>query len=143
MGNLGFMVMINKLSGNSSSVRAFQNAIGKQISSLELTENELLFVFSDGARMRLFDNGQSCCETRYMTTDDDLSYYVGSKLLGAEIRDAPTGDEKDYDHDDHDVQFLLVNTDKGTFTMENHNVHNGYYGGFSVCAADDMKGDDF
>jgi hypothetical protein len=28
--------------------------------------------------------------------------------------------------------FLEIHTDRGSFTMANHNVHNGYYGGFAV-----------
>jgi hypothetical protein len=32
----------------------------------------------------------------------------------------------------HEVQFLIVDTDRGSFTCETHNEHNGYYGGFLV-----------
>jgi len=30
------------------------------------------------------------------------------------------------------VQFLTIITDNGTFTVSNHNIHNGYYGGFFI-----------
>ncbi len=79
--------------------------------------------------MRIYDDGQSCCENRYMRTDDDLSSYVGSKLLGAEIKDAPNISEE-YGY--HEIQFLEVQTDCGTFTMTSHNEHNGDYGGFLI-----------
>lgn len=37
-------------------------------------------------------------------------------------------------NDVHEVQFLVVHTDKGDLTMSSHNEHNGYYGGFSIEA---------
>ena len=49
-----------------------------------------------------------------MTTDDILSDYVGAKLSGMEIKDAPSTEEGLYCHD---VQFLEVQTDRGSFTM--------------------------
>jgi len=32
----------------------------------------------------------------------------------------------------HEVQFVLITTSLGVFTMATHNIHNGYYSGFSV-----------
>jgi hypothetical protein len=122
------------LSGNEDSVNAFRNALNKKITALSLGYDDALhFTFEDGYKMRLFDDGQSCCESRYMRTDDDLDWYVGSVLLGAEIREAP--DIADDDSNVHEVQFLVVETDKGSFTLSSHNEHNGYYGGFSIRAA--------
>lgn len=132
MGQIGLGVMIKMLSGNASSVEAFTGAIGKTITALTLGEDEALhFVFEDGTKLMLFDDGQSCCESRYMRTDDKLDEYVGAKLLGAEIKEAP-GIPMEYE--EHDVEFLEVQTDKGVFTMSSHNEHNGYYGGFSITA---------
>jgi hypothetical protein len=34
----------------------------------------------------------------------------------------------------HETQFLIVDTTKGSFTIVNHNEHNGYYGGFGLVA---------
>ena len=82
--------------------------------------------------MRLADEGQSCCENRYMSTDDDLSDFIGGTLLDAEIKAAP--DETDEWGQVHEVQFLEVRTSKGSFTMASHNEHNGYYGGFYLVA---------
>jgi hypothetical protein len=125
-------VMLSYLGGNESSVAAFKSALNKEITALELKDEELLFTFSDGSKVKLFDDGQSCCEHRYMTTNDDLSYFVGSTLIDAEVADAPNiGDE----YDNHEVQFLKVKTSSGIFTIESHNEHNGCYGGFSICAA--------
>lgn len=133
MSNLGIGVMLQNLCGNADSVAAFTGAIGKTIAALQLGADDALhFEFSDGTKMRLSDEGQSCCETRYMRTDDNLTDYVGAKLLGAEIKEAPS---IQYEYGAHEVQFLEVLTDKGVFTMASHNEHNGYYGGFAIVAA--------
>ncbi len=125
-------VMIQSLVGNKDSVDAFKGAIGKKISILELEDNKLIFKFEDGYTLKLFDAGQSCCEDRYMQTDDDLEYYVGADLLDAEIKSAPET-EGEYG-DVHEIEFLEIKTSLGSFTMANHNEHNGYYGGFYVKA---------
>lgn len=132
MGHLGVGVMLSMLGGNADSVGAFKGAMGKTITGLTLgTDDALHFVFDDGSKMKLFDDGQSCCENRYMRTDDNLTDFVGAKLLGAEIKEAPP--LKD-DYGEHEVEFLEVQTDRGVFTMVSHNEHNGYYGGFSIRA---------
>lgn len=108
--------------------------VGKVIDIVTLESDDALhFLFSDGSKMQLWDDGQSCCEHRYMTTDDDLMLFSGAKLVGIEVKDAPdvANYDADYDHC-HEVQFLEVITNRGCFTMATHNEHNGYYGGFCV-----------
>ncbi|MBK8132446.1 MAG: hypothetical protein IPK48_06850 [Gammaproteobacteria bacterium] len=116
-------------------------ALGKTISDLRFSENDndsaLSITFADGSKLTLFDDGQSCCETRYMRTDDNLAEYIGGRLLGAEVKDVPEliGFWKDEDeYGAHDVQFLEITTSKGSFVMSNHNEHNGYYRGFCIEA---------
>lgn len=134
MGQLGMGVMIGMLGGNADSVDAFTGALGKTIAALRLGDDDALhFEFGDGSKMKLFDDGQSCCESRYMRTDDDLASFVGAKLIGAEIKDAPSA-APPYEYGEHEVQFLEVKTDRGVFTMASHNEHNGYYGGFLIRA---------
>lgn len=134
MSQLGMGVMIKMLGGNADSASAFSASLGKTITALTLGDDDALhFEFGDGTKMRLFDDGQSCCESRYMRTDDDLSYFVGAQLLDAEIKDAPNVEDDEYGA--HEVQFLEVKTSKGCFTMASHNEHNGYYGGFAIRAA--------
>ena len=133
MGQPGMGVMIGMLGGNADSVAAFTGAVGKTIAALRLGDDDALhFEFSDGSKLKLFDNGQSCCEARYMLTDDNLADFVGAKLLGAEIKEAP---DVEAEYGTHEVAFLEIQTDRGAFTMANHNEHNGYYGGFWVIAA--------
>lgn len=134
MGQPGIGVMIGYLAGNAESVEAFKGALGKTISALTLGDDDALhFGFEDGSKIKLFDDGQSCCESRYMRTDDNLSDYIGAQLLDAEIKDGPT--QEGECGDEHEIQFLEVRTSKGCFTMASHNEHNGYYGGFLIRAA--------
>lgn len=140
MEQLGMGVMIKMLAGDVDSAHALQSALGKTIASLALKTHDqrdidaLVFHFTDGTAMQLRDEGQSCCETRYMHTDDKLSDFVGAQFLGAEVRDAPSIPSKEYE-DVHEVQFLIVKTSIGEFTVETHNEHNGYYGGFAIEAS--------
>lgn len=131
----GLGVMISILGGNEESVNAIKQAVGQTIESLNLDEesNELRFGFTGGYKIALFDDGQSCCEHRYMRTDDDLTEFVGAKFLGARVEDAEPAPEDEYGGVD-EIQLLVIETDRGNFVMTNHNDHNGYYGGFSIRA---------
>ena len=130
MSNLGMNVMLNMLGGNAKSVAAFTSAIGKTIVNVSLGQDDALHLkFDDGSGIRFYDDGQLCCESRYMTTDDDLSSFIGTKLLGAEIKSAPEVPDQ---YEDHEVEFLEIQTNAGVFTMASHNEHNGFYGGFSI-----------
>jgi len=125
---LGIGVMLGQLSGNKDTVEAYQSAVNKTIVKAELSDDSLILMFDDGAGIKFYDDGQSCCESRYMRTDDHLSDFIGSKFLGAELKSAPDIDDSEC----HEVQFLEIKTDKGGFVMSSHNEHNGYYGGFNI-----------
>lgn len=127
--NLGLGVMLRLLGDDGSTARNFQAAVGKTITEVKMENDNLYLNFSDHSGIVLYDDGQSCCESRYMTTDDKLEDFVGATLVGGEIREAP--DVVD-DYAYHEVQFLLITTSKGVFTLETHNEHNGYYGGFAI-----------
>jgi hypothetical protein len=150
MSHLGVGVMIHQLCGNEKSVNTLKAALGKKIKSLYLKSGALHIGFIDGTGIQMFDDGQSCCENRFMVCDDDLKPFIGAKLTGASIRDAQSKEiaeaEKKlkkedpantYVGEDHEIQFLIVETSKGSFTISNHNVHNGYYGGFSIVVSEE------
>lgn len=134
MSNLGMGVMLGILGGNSETVDAIKRSLGRVISSVRLVDSEeLRFTFEDGGSLTLWDGGQSCCESRYMNTSDDLASFAGATLLDLELKEAPNMPD---DHgDEHEVQFLDVKTSKGVFQMASHNEHNGYYGGFYIKAS--------
>lgn len=131
MSQDGIGVMLNALSDWSGDREALRSAIGKAIRSVALVNDKLSFVFTDNSRLHLWDAGQSCCESRYMVCDDDLSTFVGAVLLGVDTKDAPSVEDK---YGEHEVQFLEVQTSAGPITVATHNEHNGYYGGFSIRA---------
>ncbi len=125
--------MLAYLGGNKESVEAMTEAAGKEIAALDIDEKRLLFTFTDGTAMKLYDDGQSCCEYRYMHTDDQLEDFVGAEFREAEVRDGPEIVD-DYS-DVKESQFLVITTSTGQFTVVNYNEHNGYYGGFAIRAA--------
>lgn len=129
MTHPGIGVMLSYLASNEDSVNAFQSAKGKEISLAELANDMLTLKFTDGTAIAFYDDGQSCCEHRYMVCDDDLPSFTGATLEGAELADAPDVEDGG---EVHEVQFLRVSTSKGVIVVSNHNEHNGYYGGFSI-----------
>lgn len=105
----------------------------KTIAKVELDGEVLRFLFTDGSKLSLSDEGHNCCESRYMTTDEpDFPYYEGSTFVGLEVRDAP--DHSSEGDECHEAQFLVVKTNKGEFVMESHVEHNGFYGGICLSA---------
>jgi hypothetical protein len=131
MENLGVGVMLGILGGNEKTVTSIQSSLNKTIEKVELDDEQLFISFIDGSELVIWDGGQSCCESRYMTTDDNLSDFSGATLLDLELKSV---EYKDLDYGEHEIQFLDVKTSEGVFTMVNHNEHNGYYGGFWIQA---------
>lgn len=129
--SLGIGAMLNYLGGNEDTVNSIEAAKGKEVASVEIDDNNLSIAFVDGSSIKLYDDAQSCCESRYMNCDDDLNSLVGGRLLSFELLPA---DGEDSDWGCHDMQFLRVMTDKGDIRVTNHNEHNGYYGGFGIVA---------
>ena len=138
MSQLGLGVMISHLRGSDVDMSTY---LEKTIVQAELVDNALCLQFEDGRTIKIFDDGQSCCEHRYMRTDDQVSDLVGRKLRSLELKKAPnvpypqSEEEDDYYYDTgecHEVQFLEVGTDMNSVVFSNHNEHNGYYGGFAL-----------
>ena len=127
----GLGVMLQWLGGNQETVESIRQCLEQKIAKIQCDDSTLLLEFDNGKKLTVWDNGQSCCERRYMSCDDELDYFIGSKLVNMEVVDGGRGGTK---YDVHDIQFLNVTTDKGVFQIANHNEHNGYYGGFSIAA---------
>lgn len=123
--------MLHHLSGGSknSADKYYGRTIAEAIMDGE--DNRLRLTFEDGVTIEIWDDGQSCCENRYMTTDDDVSSLVGHKLIRIEAKDGPDHPSGEYD-EYHEEIFVEVATDGGLITIANHNEHNGYYGGFGL-----------
>jgi hypothetical protein len=104
---------------------------GKQIASISISDDTAcVFKFTDGSAATISDEGQSCCESRWMTCDDDLEVHKDAILKGIEILesdDEPVDDNSECT----EIVFLRIDTSAGSFRLCMHNSHNGYYGGFS------------
>ena len=135
----GIGVMLHMIfDDGEETAAALRAAIGKKIASIRLdrskeqwSENNLVLRFDEGSGVRIYDDGQCCCEHRYMTTDDDLQAFVGAEFVGAAKQAAANQPDE---WGEHEVAFLVVATSLGAFTIETHNEHNGYYGGFWLVA---------
>lgn len=103
---------------------------GKKIKLVEVYDDDLNIIFEDNTGIRLFDDGQCCCEKRYMNCDDDLSFFKDSIFSGIELGECEENNIDDYGV--QEIQFVKVNTSKGTFTLANYNENNGYYSGFDI-----------
>lgn len=118
--------MLHYLSGGSENDS--QKYVGREIVGAAIVNDRLAIDFADGSKIDVWDNGQSCCEHRYMTTDDDVATLVGGRLLHIASKDGPDMDGSE----EHETCFVEIATDKGFITVTNHNEHNGYYGGFGL-----------
>jgi hypothetical protein len=103
--------------------------VGREIASAKLENDTLSLAFTDGTSAQLWDGGQSCCETRYVTTDDDPVTLVGNCIVSITTKQGPYVRE---DYQEHEQVFVEVQTTGGFITLVTHNEHNGYYGGFSI-----------
>lgn len=128
-------VLLHRLGGYSSKegVAKLQDSIGKTIRDVVLEDDRLTVTFADDTTLAFFDNGQSCCESRYMRTDDTLADFANATFLGAELESGP--DEEGEYGDMHEIQFLRLQTSAGPLVCSSHNEHNGYYGGFAITVS--------
>lgn len=124
----------------------FNKNLGKVIKSLDISGDTFTIMFDDDTGLSMTDQGQQCCENRYMHSDDDLKYYIGAKLLNGRIEDIDTSYEQSRKYLDHfietgneyyndnvlECQFLIIDTNKGSFTIANYNENSGYYSGFDL-----------
>lgn len=131
MSNLGLGVMISLLGEGSQTIDAIKKALNQKISRMVCGDKSMDIVLENGDTLTLWDDGQSCCEYRYMVCDDDLSTFVGATLKDIQVVPA---DNLHDGYEVHEVQFLNIVTDLGVCQISNHNEHNGYYGGFAISA---------
>lgn len=103
---------------------------GRKIVAATVGGDRLRLEFEDGEKIAVWDDGQSCCESRYMTCDDDLGVLVGGTLRKIEVKELKV-EQGEYG-DEHEIAFLEIATDSGFITVATHNEHNGYYGGFGL-----------
>lgn len=129
---LGIGAMIHLLGGGSEQDPG--KYVGRKITSAAIEDDRLRLSLEDGTKISIWDDGQSCCESRYMRTDDDIQSLVGHTLQRIEARGGPRDDGE---FDVHETAFVEIGTEAGFITIVNHNEHNGYYGGFGLTVTED------
>jgi hypothetical protein len=76
-------------------------------------------------------NGQHCCEKwGYFMSEDDISDFIGAKLIDVKITDVLLKQSEVFDVDkiyEGGVMFVNIETDKGLLQFVTYNEHNGYY----------------
>lgn len=127
MSQPGIGTMIHYLSGGSKE--SADKYYGREITAAQFGDDALTLTFADGVTVKLTDEGQSCCEYRYMTCDDKATDLIGGHLREISLRQVKA--EGEYD-DVHEICFVKVETENAHITIETHNKHNGYYGGFGM-----------
>ncbi len=80
-------------------------------------------------------NNQNCCETwGYMVSEDDLSFFIGSKIQSISLTDTALNTRIVVDDVEEGlsiekrVMFVTLETDRGPLQFAVYNTHNGYYG---------------
>ena len=130
----GIRSMLHYLGGGSDEDP--KKYYGKTIKSAEVDEERLLITFDDGVTIKLWDDGQSCCECRYITCDDIAGDLVGGKLVEIFTKEC---NDFENEEEDHEAVFITIKTDLTAITMTTHNEHNGYYGGFGLSVTEVVK----
>lgn len=115
-----------------NTLKLIPECVGKLIRGISINDTMLTLRLNNDTELILTDQGQDCCERRYMHTDDNLTNFFDSILLNIRIVDGPSIENEDYGY--NDSQFLIVDTSKGSFTVVNYNKHNGFYYGFDIQA---------
>ncbi len=136
MSNLGEEFILNF--DNEDVRQTAGQHVGAVIKRVCIENDELHMHFDDGTLI-IRDSGQSCCESRYMTCDDDLAEFSGAHFTGLKMKtheELPNQPDEDgyTSSDTHEVQWVEIMTSKGCITLASHNEHNGYYGGFDIDA---------
>jgi len=128
MSTLGMAAMLHELSGGSEESPS--KYYGKKIIKAEISTERLLLAFEDGAKIKIWDDGQSCCEERHMSCEDDVSDLEGHFLRNIEVK---SSGEEDAGWDGvYEWCFIEIATDQNFITLQTHNEHSGYYGGFGL-----------
>jgi len=107
---------------------------GRTITRAFANERQIKLTLDNEVTICLTDAGQSCCEYRYMTIEDNIEDLVGKKLTEISVREGGT---REAEYDVHDIYFLHIKAEDECLVVANHNEHNGYYGGFDLTLTEE------
>ena len=110
-----------------------QEYYGKRIIAAKYDKSTIYLLLEDGCIA--IDDRQSCCETRYFHTEDNLQDLVGHRLAKIEVKCGGNGPApaprwpRDYVRE---ISFLEIQAGHETVTFTAYNIHNGYYGSCNI-----------
>lgn len=90
----------------------------------------IIIEFTDGTGVFLVDNQPICCEDRYIKTEDNLEYLVGSRFHDVVISET-LEDQRSID-DIKETTFIRILTDKAPAVFCAYNIHSGCYSGLDL-----------
>lgn len=89
---------------------------------------------------------QRCCEDvgSFSTNEEDLDYFTGAEIFGIKLTDESLNtkmiqEKFEYGFDGGGIQFVDIETSKGTIQYAVYNHHNGYYGHEIVIESEQLK----
>jgi hypothetical protein len=104
--------------------------VGKTITAIERTEDEIKFVTSEGEIFKMYHD-QDCCEFVYIeSVTGDLENLIGTPILKAEESESsefPPVDEHEWESDSYTWTFYKLATVKGWVDIRWYGTSNGYY----------------
>lgn len=126
-----------------SAIREITQVFDQRIDPIGLMDGYKVAT-NNNTYLVLIGNGQDCCERwGYLTSEDDLGYFIGAELRDVVLTDTALNRERVeesgyYDYEDSGgIQFVDFVTDRGTFQLAVYNAHNGYYGHSIVVLKND------
>lgn len=111
-----------------------QEYYGKVITGVWYTDRQIYLNF-DGCGIEIEDL-QSCCETRYFHTDDNIADLIGKPLNRIEQKDTKYGVDDGTHGNVTDVTFLEIQAGTECVSIAAYNHHNGYYGSCNITIED-------
>jgi hypothetical protein len=136
MSNLGFGAMMStltKTNGDEALTLGNGNTIVSITIDTDKREDGVVIIrFIDGAQLELWDNARSCCESRWLHSDDDLPYFTNCTLVSVSVEGGDSEEDSDNGGNVKESEFIKIQTSLGMITVVAYNSHNGYYGGISI-----------
>jgi len=104
--------------------------LGKVLTSVDASDEEVLFTCSDGSAYKMF-HYQDCCESVYVEDiNGDLSDLVEAPILQAEevtSHENLPGVKPEWQDESYTWTFYKLATIKGSVTIRWYGTSNGYY----------------
>jgi len=113
----------------------FSELEGKTLSNVDVRDDRINFVCSDGLVLHMYHN-QDCCES--VTVEDVcgcIEHLIGSPIvLAEEVSNEPDPGPMSEWHDSYTWTFYKIATTKGAVTIRWYGTSNGYYSeGVDLC----------